>query len=271
MERSYLNALGDALKIPQDVREGIEQDLKEQKQALPVNYLPLRRMFRLHHCCLLPPLCLSKENDMLPKASVSHAMTQHGDTVDNYYWLRDDTRSQPEVLDYLQQENAYGRRLWPRSRLQDRVLKEIIDRIPPQDACPYVKNGYRYRHIYEPGANTPFISVSRPSVKSGMNGILLDANQRGGTQRVLYAGGLAISPDNTMMALAEDYLSRRQYGVRFRNLQSGNWYPEVLENVEAGFVWANDSQTFYYVRKHATTLLPYQVWRHTSRLAIVTG
>ncbi|MBV7404591.1 tellurite resistance TerB family protein [Enterobacter sp. ENT03] len=35
MERSYLNALGDALKIPQDVREGIEQDLKAQKQALP--------------------------------------------------------------------------------------------------------------------------------------------------------------------------------------------------------------------------------------------
>ncbi|MCU6425152.1 tellurite resistance TerB family protein [Enterobacter sichuanensis] len=34
MERSYLNALGDALKIPQDVREGIEQDIQEQKQAL---------------------------------------------------------------------------------------------------------------------------------------------------------------------------------------------------------------------------------------------
>lgn len=34
MERSYLNALGDALKIPQDVREGIEQDLKQQKLAL---------------------------------------------------------------------------------------------------------------------------------------------------------------------------------------------------------------------------------------------
>jgi len=34
MERSYLNALGDALKIPQDVREGIEQDIREQKQTL---------------------------------------------------------------------------------------------------------------------------------------------------------------------------------------------------------------------------------------------
>jgi uncharacterized membrane protein YebE (DUF533 family) len=35
MERSYLNALGDTLKIPQEVREGIEQDIKQQKQALP--------------------------------------------------------------------------------------------------------------------------------------------------------------------------------------------------------------------------------------------
>lgn len=34
MERSYLNALGDALKIPQDVREEIEADLKAQKQSL---------------------------------------------------------------------------------------------------------------------------------------------------------------------------------------------------------------------------------------------
>ncbi|MEL4869023.1 DUF533 domain-containing protein [Pantoea agglomerans] len=34
MERSYLNALGDALKIPLDVRDGIERDIREQKQAL---------------------------------------------------------------------------------------------------------------------------------------------------------------------------------------------------------------------------------------------
>lgn len=34
MERSYLNALGDALKIPQDVREGIERDLEQQKRTL---------------------------------------------------------------------------------------------------------------------------------------------------------------------------------------------------------------------------------------------
>jgi uncharacterized membrane protein YebE (DUF533 family) len=35
MERSYLNALGDALQIPQDVRDGIEQDIQTQKRQLP--------------------------------------------------------------------------------------------------------------------------------------------------------------------------------------------------------------------------------------------
>ncbi|MCU5775880.1 DUF533 domain-containing protein [Erwiniaceae bacterium BAC15a-03b] len=34
MERSYLQALGDALKIPQDVRDGIESDIREEKKKL---------------------------------------------------------------------------------------------------------------------------------------------------------------------------------------------------------------------------------------------
>lgn len=48
---------------------------------------------------------------------------------------------------------------------------------------------------------------------------LLDANKRAAHSEFYSLGGLAISPDNTIMALAEDYLSRRQYGIRFRNLQ----------------------------------------------------
>lgn len=39
---------------------------------------------------------------------VEHAMEMFGDVrIDNYYWLRDDSRTDPEVLSYLGQENAY--------------------------------------------------------------------------------------------------------------------------------------------------------------------
>lgn len=204
---------------------------------------------------------------MLPKAArIPHAMTLHGDTrIDNYYWLRDDTRSQPEVLDYLQQENSYGHRVMASQQaLQDRILKEIIDRIPQREvSAPYIKNGYRYRHIYEPGCE--YAIYQRQSAFSEEWDeweILLDANKRAAHSEFYSIGGMAITPDNTIMALAEDFLSRRQYGIRFRNLETGNWYPELLDNVEPSFVWANDSWTFYYVRKHPVTLLPYQVWRH---------
>ncbi|UXY12903.1 oligopeptidase B [Kosakonia sp. ML.JS2a] len=205
---------------------------------------------------------------MPPKAKkIPHAMTVHGDTrIDNYYWLRDDSRSQPDVLDYLQQENRYGHEVMASQQaLQDRVLGEIISRIPQREvSAPYIKNGYRYRHIYEPG--NEYAIYQRQSALSAEWDewqVLLDANQRAAHSEFYTLGGMSVSPDNTIMAIAEDYLSRRQYGLRFRNLETGNWYPEMLDNVSPEFVWVNDSETLYYVRKHATTLLPYQVWRHT--------
>ncbi len=204
---------------------------------------------------------------MPPKAKrIPHAMTLHGDTrIDNYFWLRDDNRAEPEVLDYLHQENDYGKRVMDSQRdLQERVLKEIIDRIPQrEESAPYIKNGYRYRQIYEPGCE--YAIYQRQSVQKGEWepwDLLLDANQRAAHSEFYTLGGLTVSPDNDLLAITEDYLSRRQYGLRFCNLRTGNWYPEVLENVSPGIVWVNDSQTLYYVRKHPTTLLPWQVWRH---------
>ena len=194
-------------------------------------------------------------------------MTLHGDMrTDDYYWLRDDTRSDQDVLDYLHQENDYGRDIMASQQvLQERLLKEIVDRLPQREvSASYTRNGYRYRHVYEPGCE--YAIYQRQSVLSSEWDewqVLLDANKRAAHSEFYTLGGLAVSPDNKIMALAEDYLSRRQYGLRFRNLETGNWYPEMLDNVTPDFVWINDSETLYYVRKHAKTLLPYQVWRHT--------
>ncbi|STE85629.1 protease II [Escherichia coli] len=131
---------------------------------------------------------------MLPKAArIPHAMTLHGDTrIDNYYWLRDDTRSQPEVLDYLQQENSYGSSGdGPHNKpCRNRILKEIIDRIPQREvSAPYIKNGYRYRHIYEPGCE--YAIYQRQSAFSEEWDeweTLLDANKRAAHSEFLFDG-----------------------------------------------------------------------------------
>ena len=195
-----------------------------------------------------------------------HALTLHGDTrIDNYFWLRDDQRAEPEMLDYLRAENRYGQQIMSTQQgLQDQLLEEMIGRIPQQDhSVPYVRNGYRYQSFYEPG-NEYAIYRRQPQERSPDEEweLLLDANQRAAHSDFYTMGGLEVSPDNKVMALAEDFLSRRQYGIRFRNLETGGWYPELLDNVSSSFAWANDAKTVYYVRKDKQTLLPWQVWRH---------
>jgi oligopeptidase B len=122
------------------------------------------------------------------------------------------------VLDYLHEENDYGRKVMSSQQtLQDQLLNEMVQRIPQRDiSAPWTKNGYRYRHIYEPGNEYPI--YQRQSVLSAEWDewdILLDANQRAAHSEFYTLGGMSISPDNAVMALAEDYLSRRQYGLRF--------------------------------------------------------
>lgn len=56
------------------------------------------------------PSPLSQSHSPPPPVAkkVEHAMEMFGDVrIDNYYWLRDDSRTNPEVLSYLNQENAY--------------------------------------------------------------------------------------------------------------------------------------------------------------------
>lgn len=195
-----------------------------------------------------------------------HPLSLHGDTrMDNYYWLRDDKREDPQVLDYLTRENTYGEIMMAdHEALRHQLFTEMVDRIPQQDrSVPYVRRGYRYQSRYEEG--NEYASYARQPAERSPDEeweILLDGNQRAAQSEFYTMGALEISPDNRIMAAAEDFLSRRLYGIRFKDLVDDSWYPEVIENCAAGFEWANDARTLYYVRKNKKTLLPYQVYRH---------
>src|SRR5690606_21706414 len=93
--------------------------------------------------------------------------------------------------------------------------------------------------------------------------VLLDLNERAVGQAYYDATFPDISDDETVAAIGEDTLSRRLYTLRFRNLTTGEWYPDVIPNTEGGhYAWAADNRHVFYIRKDEETLLGYQVWRH---------
>ncbi|UBM39136.1 S9 family peptidase [Hafnia paralvei] len=195
-----------------------------------------------------------------------HVMEIHGDTrTDNYYWLRDDERSDDAVLSYLKAENAYTEAcMRGEEALRQRLFSEMVERIPQEDeSVPYQRNGYRYQSRYKP--EQEYALYVRQKVDTGENAewdLLVDSNERAQGHDFYALGGLEVSPDNQLMAIAEDFLSRRQYDIRIKRLGDQSWYDEVLENTAGHFEWTNDSASLYYVRKHPQTLLPYQVYRH---------
>jgi oligopeptidase B len=75
-------------------------------------------------------------------------------------------------------------------------------------------------------------------------------------------GGYQTSPDNRLLAYAEDVVGRRQYVLRVKEIASGRVLPDEVPNAEPDFVWADDNRTLFYVEKDPVTLLSKRVKAH---------
>lgn len=203
----------------------------------------------------------------------------HGaERQDEYYWLRDDSRRNPEVLAYLNAENAYVdawmQRLKP---VEDRLYDEIVGRIKQDDSSvPYRERGWWYYSRFEAGKDYPVharrrdaagidaLSIQQANDAGDFAGeqVLLDVNALAEGRDYYSIGTYEISQDNRLMAYAEDTVGRRQYTIRFRNLETGELYPDEIRGVSPNLVWADDGRTVFYVQNDPDTLLTRWVKKH---------
>jgi oligopeptidase B len=187
----------------------------------------------------------------------------NGDRPDPYYWLRDDERENPSVLNYLAAENAYRERLMaPYKPLEDALYEEIVARLKQDDSTvPYQKNGYWHTVRYEPGKEHPIFTRRKGSLDSPEE-ILLDANVLAAGHSYYRLGTLEVSPDCNWLAYCEDTVGRRQFTLRFKNLVSGETLGEAIADLESDLVWTADSKTVLYVEKDPETLLGLYIKKH---------
>jgi oligopeptidase B len=186
-----------------------------------------------------------------------------GARADPYYWLRDDDRANPEVLQYLNAENAYREQSMAAAKpLENTLYDEIIARLKQDDSSvPYLKNGYWYSTRFEPGKEHP-IYVRRKDRLDAREEILLDANLLAVGHEYYRIGSMEISPDTTWLAFCEDTVGRRQFTLRFKNLADGEIQATAIADVEPDLAWAGDNRTVFYVEKDPETLLGVYVKKH---------
>lgn len=185
----------------------------------------------------------------------------HGDTrVDPYYWMND--RENPEVIDYLNNENAYTASVLKHTeKFQEDLFHEMKNRIKEDDqSVPYKANGYFYYSRFEIG-NEYALNCRKKGSLEAPEEIIVDQNERAQGHDYYALGGLAISDDNKIVAMGEDVVSRRIYKIQFKSLETGEMLADVLENTTGGVTWAADNKTMFYSLKDET-LRSYKIFRH---------
>ncbi|WP_456315322.1 S9 family peptidase [Pseudomonas shirazensis] len=204
------------------------------------------------------------QNDITaPKAkTISKTLKKHKETrTDNYFWLND--RENPEVIDYLNQENAYYQSMTSHTKgLQESLYEEMKARIKEDDSSvPYFYNGYFYITRFKTGQDYPIFSRKKGSLSADEE-IMFNCNELAKGHAYFKLGGLSISPDNKFATFGVDIVGRRIYTIQIKNLETGEILEDKIENATGGSVWANDNNTIFYVRQDEVTLRSDKVFRH---------
>jgi oligopeptidase B len=188
-------------------------------------------------------------------------LRRHGDErVDDWYWLRE--KDDPEVLAYLEAENAYTDAMTAHSAdLQERLYEEFRGRIQETDESALVPHGgyWYFRRTVE--GQEYAIHCRREGAPGGPELVLLDENVLAEGHDYFRLGVLAVSPDHSKLAYSVDNTGGERYTLRIRDLESGRDLPDEIPDTYYGFAWSSDSGTVFYNRPDEA-MRPYQLWRH---------
>jgi oligopeptidase B len=185
------------------------------------------------------------------------------DRIDPYYWLRDDTRKNPDMLAYLKAENAYADAvLAPTKPLQETLFKEIVGHIKQDDSSvPARERGYWYYTRFQAGQDYPVLA-RKAGTLTAKEQVMLDEPAMAKGHGFFAVSDWTVSQNNRLLAYALDTVGRRQYTLKFKDFATGKALSDDVANVEPNLAWADDNKTVFYIEKDPVTLLSKRVKAH---------
>ena len=189
------------------------------------------------------------------------------DATDPYAWLQQ--RDEPQVLAYLEAENAYQQAcLAHQAPLREQLFEEIKGRIQETDlSLPSPWGPYLYYTRTTAGDEYPrHYRCPRPgddsnTVDEGQEQLLLDPNALAGGG-FLSLGAFNVSPDHRLLAYSLDTSGDEIYTLYVKDLATGDVTTLPFDGCDGSLTWANDSRTLFFAELDDTHR-PWRLYRHT--------
>lgn len=233
-----------------------------------MKYLLLLPLFFLYNCN-------SKTDTSIPMAKKQPTVLHyHNDTiVDDYFWMRlSDEQKEAEnpdqqtqnVIDYLNDENDYlALQMAETNSFQEKLYDEFVSRIKQDDkSLPVSYNGYTYYTKFEEGEDYKR-HFRKANSKGAKEELLLDIPEMAKDESYFALGDKSVSENNRYLAYSVDLVSRRQYTIHIKDLETGKMLEDKIENSTGGISWANDNKTIFYTKKDENTLRSNKIFKHT--------
>ena len=194
--------------------------------------------------------------------------------IDHYEWMRD--KSDPEVIAHLEAENAHVEaETADQEPLRQKIFDEIKERTKETDLSVPLRRGawWYYGRSFEgkqygvhcrcPIAGPDDWEPPQLDECTEIPGeqILLDENLEADGHDFFALGASSVSPDGHLLAYSVDVVGNERYTLQFKDLRTGEIYPDRISDIAVGVTWGADSATVYYTTVDEAWR-PDTVWRH---------
>ncbi|MDA9000543.1 prolyl oligopeptidase family serine peptidase [Gammaproteobacteria bacterium] len=192
---------------------------------------------------------------------IPYILEQHNHSrTDNYYWLRDDSRTNKEMLSYLESENEYADQ-WFSSRkpYSDEIAAELIQQIPDEETSfGFTNNRIKYFNKIKKNDQLPryFRMVN------GKEELLIDANENLKNQEYYSIQSITPSPSNKYVAFSEDNTGRREFTIKVLDTETMEVLADCIESTSGAPIWSKDNNYLIYSKKDPVTLISDSVFVH---------
>ena len=196
----------------------------------------------------------------IPK-KIKKKLTAHGDQrIDNYYWLRDDSRKNKQIINYLKAENSYSKKWFDSNGVSPKkIFQAYKKRLPKlEESYPTEIDGYKYFSTIDISSeHRKYFRVYKNQKK-----LILDVNKLAKDKKYYSISGIQPSRNHQFIAYGEDTNGRREYSIIIKDLTKNKILETNHCGSTGGVIWNTDSDGYYYLKKDPKTLITDSLFFH---------
>lgn len=166
--------------------------------------------------------------------------------IDNYAWLKDRSRDNPEIIAFLETENDCSEN-WMKTTesLQDSLNNEYIARLDVENISVPVKIDSFFYYTRQTRNSQYELHCRKKNSLEAKEEIYFNENLYAEDKDFFSIYALEISPDHKKMAFTVDTNGSEEYTLRILNLETQLLLPDSIF-LASDIVWSNDNKMIFY-------------------------